>query len=107
MRGDFANPPGGFYTIQLRQADIHQNQIRLQVTGEMDGFQTIVDLTDDQKLGSLFQLCTKHLPERFEILNDEYPQKWHRTSHTLSSHKLANWPRIESPLLHWCKNEHT
>src|SRR5262245_3912051 len=35
------NPLGGLYSIQALQADIEQNQIRLQLFGQLNGFQSV------------------------------------------------------------------
>ena len=59
VRSKLANFSSGGDAIQFRKADIQENQIRLQLFGFLNGFQSICRLPDDLKLSPFLQLSNK------------------------------------------------
>jgi hypothetical protein len=68
---ELSYPPAGFESIQLREAKVQQDQVRLQVFGFPNGFESLRRLGDDLP----FWPCLKQqmdLPSPiFEIINNE------------------------------------
>ena len=61
-------------SMQLRQVDIEQNQIRLQFFGLLDGLQPILRL-DGLELRPSLKRRTNETAERRMVLDDENPQR--------------------------------
>ena len=78
-----ADPCSDLESMQLRQVDIEQNQIRLQFFGLLKGLQPIRRL-EDLELGSSLKRLTRETAERRMVLDDENPQR-HMAASSVSS----------------------
>src|SRR5262245_5068001 len=87
---------GGFYAIQFRQANVHQNQIRLQLLGHLDSLHSVGSL-DDLELRPLFKGKANELTKRSKVLDDENfgggHRKWIRALSSLVNHRFVNTDR--------------
>ena len=63
-----AHAPGDLDPVQIWQADIQQNQIRLQLFGFLDGFQAIRSLSDPE-LNSLAENRTDESPDGRKVID--------------------------------------
>src|SRR4030095_12910363 len=71
--GEPADPFSDLESMQLRQIDIEQNQIRLQFFGLLNGLQPIRRL-DGLELRPSLKRRTNETAERRMVLDDENPQ---------------------------------
>src|SRR5206468_1381926 len=65
------NLSSGFDSIQTREADVQQNQIRLQFHAPLNRFQSVRDFADDLQIAHVCQRRQNELPKRYEILHDK------------------------------------
>jgi len=75
---------GDLQPVQVRQANIKQNQIRLQLFGFLDGFQPIRGLRD-LKFRPLLQRRTDESAEGFKVIDYQYLKGLH---HPCSPYQL-------------------
>ena len=62
--------------IQLRHADIHQNNIRQQPLGELHRFPTIGGGPDDLQLRFVAEHDLQALSDQLLIFGDHHPNHW-------------------------------
>jgi hypothetical protein len=79
VRGDRPNPLGRFYAIQIPQADIDQNEIRLQLFRLLNSFQSIRHFPNDSEVRPFLKLQTNKSAERLMVLDYKDPVGSHRT----------------------------
>src|SRR5437016_13167057 len=69
-------PPDGLYSIQLRQADIQENQVRLAAPGFLNGVQSICSLPDDPKPRSS-QHPANAIPKARKVIDNQDSKALH------------------------------
>ena len=78
-----ANLPGGFHAVHFREANVEQDQVRLEVTGELDGFHAIGSLSDNPELRPLCELEKNGSSDSFVVFDDQYRGKMHVVQYSL------------------------
>jgi hypothetical protein len=74
---DSADFPGGLKSVKSWQADIEQNEVRLQLTSLLNRFHPIGRFSDDDKLRSFPKHRADKSPDGLVILDNEDSKKWH------------------------------
>ena len=71
--GEFTNSPCRFDSIQLRQSNIQQNQVRLQCLREFNGLLTIRRFANGLHFQFVLKGCPEDLPKGFKIIYYQNP----------------------------------
>ena len=70
-RGDLSDSMSGFNPVECRKANIQKDQVRLQLLGLLNGFQTIRNFSDDLQFVMCEKRQTDEAPPRLVIINHE------------------------------------
>src|SRR5512133_2142451 len=94
LRGNLA---GRLDAIHFRHQQIHQDDIRLELFGQADGFQAVLCLSDDFDVIRLRQECFDASPDDGMIVYDQNPDDMFGGLHSFTfSTIFVPWPGADS-----------